>query len=298
MQYRSIASLAVVALAAQVTAQQTRVFTRATQSLRQQGIFRRQDDGYKPEDEICSGEGSTCAEVCGDGYEQCASSDSSVHCFSPATGESCCSTGSGSKFFLFLFFVHCHFFANMTDLPPPQGSCLAAFYCTHDTDLATWCCPEGQDLEQCANVFGVTSGLVLDVPAEPIASVAPVESSSSQAPESTSEVVIPSSSAVAEETSSYVPPSSSSSIIATSSIPWFANSTTPTYHVPSATAPVDDEEDDVDDEDEEDNEEDVIEDPETEPTPSQSPEEGSADTVHGSASLALVAGIAFAALLF
>ncbi|KAL2754417.1 hypothetical protein ACRALDRAFT_1081465 [Sodiomyces alcalophilus JCM 7366] len=267
MQYRSIASLAVVALAAQATAQQTRMFTRANQSFRDLGVFRRQDDGYQPEDEICSGEGTTCAEACGEGYEQCSSSDSAVHCFSPAAGESCCTTGTGS-------------------------SCLAAFYCTHDTDAETWCCPEGRDLEQCAADFGVAGGLILDVRPEPIASVVE-SSSSSQAPESTSEVVVPSSSAVAVETSSYVPPTSS--IVPTSSIPWYANTTTSAYHVPSVTAPADDEED-VDEE--EDDDEDAIEEPTTEPTPSPSNvEEGAAGTVHSSASLALVAGIAFAAIL-
>ncbi|ROT40582.1 hypothetical protein SODALDRAFT_356597 [Sodiomyces alkalinus F11] len=317
MQYRSIASLAVVALAAQATAQQTRIFTRANQSLRDLGVFRRQDDGYQPEDEVCSGAGNTCAEACGAGYEQCSSSDSAIHCFNPADEESCCSTGSGSKLALSRFpsllslslmsgtsssSLARPIFVSMTNtgfLLASQGSCLAAFFCTCDSDLETWCCPEGQDLEQCASDFGVVGGLTLDASLEPVVAAEEVQSSSSsQVPESTSEVVVvvPSSSAIAEETSSYVPPTSS--IVPTSSIAWYANSTTSAYHIPSVTARPDDEEDVEEDDVEEEEEEDVVDGPETEPTASPPTiPEGAADSVHSSASLALVAGIAFAALL-
>lgn len=97
MQYRSVTSLAIMALASTAVAQQARVFTRASQSVKEFGIFGRQTDGYQPEDEICGGEGSTCAEACGTGYEQCSSSDEAVHCFNPADGESCCASGDGSE---------------------------------------------------------------------------------------------------------------------------------------------------------------------------------------------------------
>lgn len=96
MQYRFVTSFALVALFTTATAQQVRVFTRASQSVREFGVFGRQSDGYQPEDEICAGEGSTCAEACGRGYEQCYSGDEAIHCYNPAAEESCCSAGDGS----------------------------------------------------------------------------------------------------------------------------------------------------------------------------------------------------------
>lgn len=203
MQYRSITSLALMALATTATAQQSRVFTRASQSVREFDIFARQSDGYQPEDEICGGEGSTCAEACGDGYQECASSDESVHCYNPAQEESCCASGNGS-------------------------SCLSSFFCARDSETGTFCCPGGSSLEECAVEFGVVGALVSDAPA------APTSSSSSAVAESTSEVV---------SSSSVVVVVSSSSIEISSALPtsevsssFYANSTS--SYEPSYTVPV------------------------------------------------------------
>jgi hypothetical protein len=60
------------------------------------GLERRQDsNGYTPSQSVC-GTGSTCAEACGAGYETCTSSDSTVHCFHPSAGQTCCPDASGS----------------------------------------------------------------------------------------------------------------------------------------------------------------------------------------------------------
>jgi hypothetical protein len=65
-------------------------------ALPQFGLSRRQlPDGYVPEQTVC-GEGTTCAQACGDGYTTCASGDSAIHCFNPAAKETCCPNGSGS----------------------------------------------------------------------------------------------------------------------------------------------------------------------------------------------------------
>jgi len=60
------------------------------------GLAHRDTDGYTPQTELC-GDGNTCAEACGAGYEQCASNDSFTHCFNPTAGETCCSIKSGGK---------------------------------------------------------------------------------------------------------------------------------------------------------------------------------------------------------
>ncbi|KAG7134123.1 hypothetical protein HYQ46_009161 [Verticillium longisporum] len=216
MQY-SLASLAVLALATSAAAQEFITFTRASQSTRDFGVLRRQSNGYQPEDEVCAGEGSTCAEACGTGYLQCSSSDSSVHCYNPAANESCCSTGTGS-------------------------SCLGNFYCTHDTQVETWCCPNGLSLKECAVKFGVTGALTSDLPKATSTSSAyklpstttttttssSTSSTSSSSTSSTSSVVVETTSAPVIESStvasinstSYAPvtssvvPTSSSSLIA------------------------------------------------------------------------------------
>ena len=60
------------------------------------GIARRNTGGYSPETELC-GDGDTCSEACGSGYETCISADKNNHCFNPAAGDSCCSIQSGGK---------------------------------------------------------------------------------------------------------------------------------------------------------------------------------------------------------
>ncbi|KAH7375144.1 hypothetical protein B0T11DRAFT_323213 [Plectosphaerella cucumerina] len=242
-----------MALASTAVAQQARVFTRASQSIGQFGIFGRQTDGYQPEDEVCGGEGSTCAEACGSGYEQCSSSDSAVHCFNPADGESCCASGDGS-------------------------SCLASFYCSRSPDVETFCCPAGSTLKECATEFGVTGGLVSDLPSAPPSSSAPApESTSSELPSSSSEIVV-----VATTTSAVV---ISSALPSTGFTSAYVNTTAyePSYTLPQPTTTL-----------------------QNDPSATSSTSEGesedgtdeSAAATHGPAAVALVAAFAMLATLF
>ncbi|KAK3187388.1 hypothetical protein K4F52_003733 [Lecanicillium sp. MT-2017a] len=96
-------------------------------------LMRRDSPGYQPEKTKC-GDGDTCAEACGAGFEQCASDDGVAHCFNPTAKQSCCQDGSGS-------------------------SCDEGYYCTHDTSQQTWCCPNDMDLAACAAAYTVAGGL-------------------------------------------------------------------------------------------------------------------------------------------
>ncbi|CAI4210601.1 unnamed protein product [Parascedosporium putredinis] len=163
---------ALLALAATVAAD-TIKFTRASPG--QLGMLRRQEDGgYEPEVREC-GDGNTCAEACGAGYEQCDSDDTSNHCFNPSAGETCCRfLGLGS-------------------------SCNAGYFCAHDSDKNTVCCGEGKSLEECA-ALNDSGALVSDVPvtstAEPTASETGASNSTATLqPSSTRGVVFPESGA-------------------------------------------------------------------------------------------------------
>ncbi|KAM0328122.1 hypothetical protein ACHAQA_005525 [Verticillium albo-atrum] len=257
MQY-SLASVAVLALATSAAAQEFITFTRASQSVRDFGVLRRQSDGYQPEDEVCAGEGSTCAEACGSGYLQCSSSDSAVHCFNPEASESCCSTGTGS-------------------------SCLADYYCTHDSQVETWCCPNGLNLKECAIEFGVTGALTSDLP-EPTSTsaayVVPSSTSSIVIVETTPAPVIESSTFAPVNSTTYAPKTSSEEPASSSTFITAANATSiVSSSVFHSAAPT------------------TVETTEAVPVPSQV-DEGSAATVNGPASLALVAGMAFLVALF
>ncbi|KAH6895574.1 hypothetical protein B0T10DRAFT_220970 [Thelonectria olida] len=114
-------------------------------------LARRDTYGYQPEQSVCGGSGTTCAEVCGSGYEACGSNDGNTHCFNPADNQSCCGDGSGN-------------------------SCDEGYYCTHDTKMNTWCCPDDLNLVQCAAKFKVDGELETSVPttssAKPTSTVA------------------------------------------------------------------------------------------------------------------------------
>jgi hypothetical protein len=75
-----------------------RAFSSANQLL---GLMKRQggQPGYAPTSTPCTGTGTTCAEVCGTGQEQCPSNDGNLHCFDPTAGQVCCTDGSGCKSF-------------------------------------------------------------------------------------------------------------------------------------------------------------------------------------------------------
>lgn len=94
---KSVSALAVLALAAHVSATEKMPYKPLMKmSVHQMfGIGRRQSDGYQPGQSVC-GAGDTCAEACGAGYIACASSDSTVHCYDQAAGQTCCPDNSGS----------------------------------------------------------------------------------------------------------------------------------------------------------------------------------------------------------
>ncbi|RYP44723.1 hypothetical protein DL768_008828 [Monosporascus sp. mg162] len=58
------------------------------------GLEGRQLSGYKPDEEFCTETGDTCAEACGDDFDQCASNDEFTRCFSKAK-QTCCPNLSG-----------------------------------------------------------------------------------------------------------------------------------------------------------------------------------------------------------
>lgn len=98
MLVKSIAALAALTFAANVAAEpmpyKPTMMKTSARSLF--GLMRRDDQsGYQPEPTMC-GDGNTCAEACGTGYETCSSVDSQIHCFNPAAGELCCPDKSGS----------------------------------------------------------------------------------------------------------------------------------------------------------------------------------------------------------
>jgi hypothetical protein len=97
MQTKVFAATALLALAAGTEAARQKPYMVArAPAMSLFGLMRRDTDGYTPETELC-GDGSTCAEACGSGFEQCASNDNNNHCFNPTVGDTCCSIKSGGE---------------------------------------------------------------------------------------------------------------------------------------------------------------------------------------------------------
>ncbi|KAH7145737.1 hypothetical protein B0J13DRAFT_326255 [Dactylonectria estremocensis] len=135
MLFSSAASIALVAFASNVAAE-PKPYRLVSAPVLGLSLARRDTNGYQPEQTVC-GDGTTCAEACGDGYETCPSNDDSTHCFNPANAQICCSDGSGN-------------------------SCDDGYYCSHDTVANTWCCPESMNLVECAAAYNVDGALVSD----------------------------------------------------------------------------------------------------------------------------------------
>ncbi|KAF7543611.1 hypothetical protein G7Z17_g10606 [Cylindrodendrum hubeiense] len=157
MLFRSAASIALVAYASHVAAvaQPYKLIKGPVLGL---SLARRDTNGYQPEQSVC-GDGNTCAEACGTGYETCVSNDSSTHCYNPADDQICCSDGSGN-------------------------SCDDGYYCSHDTAANTWCCPDAMNLVECAAAYNVDGALVSDAPVT--SSAAPTTTSTTAEPTTTS----------------------------------------------------------------------------------------------------------------
>jgi len=167
MLFRSATSVAVLACAASAAAK-PQPYKLAVMAVPGLSLSRRDTLGYQPDVTEC-GDGNTCAEACGAGYDQCKSEDNLVHCFNPEAGQSCCNDDTGN-------------------------SCEAGYYCTHDTKLETWCCPDSMDLEECAAAYNVKGGLEKPEPKTTEAEVK-VEAVSTSTPTST-----PSSTPIVTET--------------------------------------------------------------------------------------------------
>ncbi|KAK8090707.1 hypothetical protein PG994_000212 [Apiospora phragmitis] len=154
------------------------------------GLQRRDDGEYQPTETLC-GSGTTCAEACGQGFEQCGSQDDQVHCFNPTVGQKCCQGGTNGN------------------------ACDDGYYCANDGKGATWCCKDGD--EACggkipASLISSTS-VATATTSSPSAS--PTTSSPSASPTTSS--VNPA--AVTSSSSSYSSTSSSSSSTVSSTSP-------------------------------------------------------------------------------
>jgi hypothetical protein len=99
--YFSLVTITSLLAVASATAELKQPYKLAAKSLNQEFGFMKRQSGYQPSQTFCSGFG-TCAEACGTGYETCSSTDGDLHCFNPTASESCCSSGTGGKYFLFI----------------------------------------------------------------------------------------------------------------------------------------------------------------------------------------------------
>ncbi|KAJ4149581.1 hypothetical protein NW754_001019 [Fusarium falciforme] len=86
MNFKTLASLVLLACATNVAAdpQPYKLVKAPVEGL---SLARRSTPGYQPEQSTC-GDGSTCAEACGQGYETCPSNDDSTHCYNPWSSRS------------------------------------------------------------------------------------------------------------------------------------------------------------------------------------------------------------------
>ncbi|KAK7418524.1 hypothetical protein QQX98_003868 [Neonectria punicea] len=176
MLFRSAASLVLLACVSNVAAQ-AKPYKLVTGPVFGISLARRTTNGYQPEQSVC-GDGNTCAEACGEGFETCPSQDDATHCFNPAGKQTCCSDGSGN-------------------------SCDDGYYCTHDTKSQTWCCPDSMDLVECAAAYNVDGKLEKDEATT--SSAAPTTTSTTTAAPKTTSTEAETTTSEAETTSSSTP---------------------------------------------------------------------------------------------
>lgn len=129
MHFTTVTAAAVLAFAANVVAEPQPMFA----VMPGMSLMRRDTSGYSPDVTKC-GAGDTCSQACGAGFAQCPSNDNIAHCFNPNAKQACCTDGSGN-------------------------ACDEGFYCAHDTNKKSMCCPNGQDLAACAAANTVRGGL-------------------------------------------------------------------------------------------------------------------------------------------
>ncbi|CAM1511531.1 Fc.00g090440.m01.CDS01 [Cosmosporella sp. VM-42] len=184
MHFRAAVSVALLACASHVAAT-AKPYKLAMMPIEGMSLMRRDNPGYQPEQTVCH-DGETCAEACGEGYTTCPSHDQSTHCFNPAKDQTCCSDGSGN-------------------------SCDTGYYCTHDTTLQTWCCPDEMDLVQCAAAYSVTGGL--------------------ETPEATTSTPVPTSTSTSTSTTVVVTSTSSTPLTTSTPTPSSTHLTTSSHAV-------------------------------------------------------------------
>lgn len=156
MHFTTATAAAVLAFAANVAAE-PQPFLAVMPGL---SLMRRDTNGYTPDVTKC-GNGDTCAQACGAGFAQCPSEDKVAHCFNPTAKQACCLDGSGN-------------------------ACDDGYYCAHDTNKKSMCCPNGQDLVACAAANSVRGGL--QTGALTTSTPTPTSTSTSSAPITTSAV--------------------------------------------------------------------------------------------------------------
>ena len=194
--------------------------------------------GYYPESDPCTGDGTTCAEVCGAEYVLCPSNDSLVlSCHSTLDGSHCCPDNTGSELPSLCL--------NGLNLILCSDACGPGDYCTSDTAGATYCCPEDIDPAECAIEFGVstlirqsttvelpTTTASSDLPAEtPVETLTETETDTDSLTTSSD---IPAETPLASFTITdiiFVSASSVSSIVSTTSLPnaTFSSPSTPEF---------------------------------------------------------------------
>lgn len=205
MLFKSVSAMAVIALAAGVSAEDLKPYKPLMKmSIHQMfGIGRRQTAGYQPTESTCSN-GATCAEACGAGYVTCASVDQNVHCFNPDIKQTCCPDKTGN-------------------------SCDDGYYCTADTQGQTWCCPDAMDLTACAAAYSVTGGLVSET-------AAPATTSSSSSTTSSSSTALITTTSSSTSVTTITTPSSTSSLSSSSSSWVVQNATVTTTSIGTVTS--------------------------------------------------------------
>lgn len=120
------------------------------------GSMIKRQGGYYPTTHTC-GQGATCEEACGAGQITCPSTSSTMYCYDPTIGDTCCPDGSGN-------------------------SCSAGYFCTSDSAGNTYCCPSGMSLSDCGAAYSLTVALISETGT--VAATAVASSGSQIAPSS------------------------------------------------------------------------------------------------------------------
>ncbi len=101
------------------------------------GLSKREDN-YHPEYNFC-GLGKSCQEACGDGFEECMSTQpATLFCHNPGAGQTCCHGGQGGAS------ITIEIGTQILEEPTntTTEACDEGFYCVQDTDQRTLCCQE------------------------------------------------------------------------------------------------------------------------------------------------------------